>query len=384
VTEKTSISFIFVHYHTEDLLKQAVLAVLQQGRHAFNEMEILVVDNGSDPVKRSLFAELPVRVLAPGRNLGYAGGVNLGASRSRGGVLVVMNPDVLVLPDCLHRLAACLTDPGVGCAGPRFYWDQGRHMMLPPLEQVDLASLLLAFVAGRYPHGRQWAHQRWRVHAYRHWRAQEALRSYALSGALLAMRRDVWQRVGPFDESYFMYFEETDWLQRLRKQGYGARYESRAEAIHLYNQSAGITTSAPQYYEQSFRRFLQKRFGSMAAQAILAVSSPGPRRPSIGSFAKDSPILLSVKQQHLAQGTLWLEASLTEAGFPAAAAPLDCNGRPWLFPGDVWGRLPVMTLYFCLYSSLYGEIQRVYLEKNGANEGDAPQFVIGGLEHEPF
>jgi GT2 family glycosyltransferase len=375
---------ILVHYHTEGLLKQAVLSVLEQGRSIFKEMEILVVDNGSDPAQKSLLAELPARVLAPGRNLGYAGGVNLGVSQSRGGVLVVMNPDVLVLPDCLRQLAACLNDPGVGCAGPRFYWDRDQHVMLPPLEQVDLVSLLLASVAGRYRRGMRWARQRWRVHAYRHWQARSALQSYALSGALLAIHRDVWRRVGPFDESYFMYFEETDWLRRLQKRGYSARYEPRAEAIHYYNQSAGVTTSAPQHYHQSFRRFLQKRFGATLAKAVLSALSHSPWRRPIWPFRKDNTVQLSVQKQHLEGGSLWLEISPADAGFPAAAAPVDRKGCPWSFPADVWKRLPLKPLYFSLYSSIYGELQRVSLEKNSSNEGDAPQFVFRETEHEPL
>ena len=148
-----------------------------------------------------------------------------------------MNPDVLVLPGCLPALLAALR-AGAAVAGPRFYWDRGRRLLLPPAELRTRREELLRLLAGKRGGWAARARRRWRRHARRHWEAREPLPSHALSGSLLALRRSAWEAVGPFDEGFRLFFEETDWLLRARRQGLAGRYVPAAEAVHLYSQSA--------------------------------------------------------------------------------------------------------------------------------------------------
>ena len=68
------------------------------------EVDWLLVDNGSDAAGRARLASLPVERIDPGANLGYAGGVNLGVARPDAELVLVMNPDVIVLPGCVPAL----------------------------------------------------------------------------------------------------------------------------------------------------------------------------------------------------------------------------------------------------------------------------------------
>src|SRR6266545_6007680 len=217
------IAVILVHYHTPLLAAAAVEALLQDAGQSGLTIEGVVVDNGSDEAGRALLDSLPFERIDAGANLGFAGGVNLGAARTRSELMVLMNPDVQVLPGCLGALAAALR-AGAAVAGPRFYWDGERRMLLPPAEERSHAAELSALWATR---GEPWAvraRRRWREHARRHWEAERPLASYALSGSLLAITRAAWERVGPFDAGFRLYFEETDWLRRAERTGLPARY----------------------------------------------------------------------------------------------------------------------------------------------------------------
>ncbi|HYL04576.1 MAG TPA: glycosyltransferase, partial [Thermoanaerobaculia bacterium] len=132
------LAVVLVHYHTPRLAAAAVAALQRdlaagEGAAAGLEVEWLLVDNGSDPEGRELLASLPVRILEPGRNLGFAGGVNLGVASSSAESILLLNPDVMVLPGCTAGLMDCLR-AGAAAAGPRFYWDAGRRLLLPPAE----------------------------------------------------------------------------------------------------------------------------------------------------------------------------------------------------------------------------------------------------------
>jgi GT2 family glycosyltransferase len=365
-TGGADLAVVLVHYHTPRLAAAAIAALQRDLAHSGGTLadgravEWLVVDNGSDAAGRELLAGLPVRLIEPGSNLGYAGGVNLGVARSRAEHILLMNPDVEVLPGCVARLMECLRS-GAAAAGPRFFWDSGRRLLLPPAEERGRGSELLARLAA--VRGGRWAaaaRRRSRRHCHAHWLARAPLPSHALSGSLLAVRRAAWQRVGGFDEGYRLYFEETDWLLRLRRAGLPCRFVPAAEAVHLYGRSAAAEPRAPVWFEESARRFRRRHYGAWfdgllgrvggtSARAERAAASLPPLpaggldlaacRTSPGSAPADR----SRRPPSSAPSPrpLWVEVSPNVAGFPAAAERLDAGSAtsPWRLPAEVAARL---------------------------------------------
>jgi GT2 family glycosyltransferase len=338
-----SLAVVLVHYHAPHLAAAAIGALQRdlgagQGAVAGLEVEWLLVDNGSDPAGRELLAGLPVRLLEPGRNIGYAGGVNLGVASSRADLVLLMNPDVLVLPGCAASLVACL-QAGAAAAGPRFYWDSGRRLLLPPAEARDRRGELLAWLAAARDAG--WAaraRRRSRRHCRRHWQATAPLPSHALSGSLLAVTRAAWERIGGFDEGFRLYFEETDWLLRLRRAGLPARFVPAAEAVHLYGRSAAVEPRAAEWFEESARRFRRRHYGAWFAWGLERLARGGPR-------AAAAPLLPALPAEGLDLDgyprPLWVEISPNPAGFPAAAERIAeaAPGARWQPPADLAGRL---------------------------------------------
>jgi GT2 family glycosyltransferase len=349
------LAVILVHYRTPELAAAAVEAVLRDARGAGLEVEGFVVDNGSDEGGRALLARLPFTRLDPGANLGFAGGVNFGMARSRAEMALVMNPDVRVLPGCLGALVGALRT-GAAIAGPRFFWDEERRMVLPPAEARSRRSELLSLAAA---HGERWAcraRRRWRRHARRHWTATNALPSHALSGGLLAWTRAAWDRAGPFDEGYRLYFEETDWLRRAARLGLPAVYVPAAEAIHLHGRSAVQEPRSGQWFEESARRFRERSYGRWFTGLLTRLDGWLPRRPPAPLAAVPRSGLTLAGHPF----PLWIEVSPNPWGFPAAAERLAVPpSAPWRLPADVEARLGQTDLTLQLVDERGNEVRRL-------------------------
>jgi GT2 family glycosyltransferase len=358
----TDLAVVIVHYDTPGLTAAAVSALRADLDRSGLRAECVIVDNGNRAADTGVLRGLGVRVVTAGRNLGYAGGVNFGAARTSAPLLVAMNPDVLVEPGCLAELCRELR-AGVAAAGPRFSWDRAGRLLLPPTERRDLTSESLARLTARGPRWARLARAVWRRHARRHWLARRSVSSFALSGALLAMRRDAWDRIGPFDDRFQLYFEETDWLTRLARDGGQARYVPSARAVHYYNSSARHEPAAAGWFAASARRFEEKHGGRAARRLASLISvdtveyetrdapwqAARVERPMTVTGAE--PASVAVPAQSLppaidiTSDARWIEVSSATAGYPAAAEQLDArtdrgavNPR-WRLPDDVWDHL---------------------------------------------
>jgi N-acetylglucosaminyl-diphospho-decaprenol L-rhamnosyltransferase len=334
------LAVVLIHYHTPDLAAAALEALRRDLAGSGLEVDWLLVDNGSDAAERALLESLPLRRIDPGRNLGYAGGVNRGVAETGAELILVMNPDVLVLPGCVPALVERLRASGPSAvAGPASFWDCGRRMLLPPAERRSRGDELLTLLAGR---GGAWAaraRRRWRRHARRHWEAREPLASHSLSGSLVALTRPAWEAVGPFDEGYPLFFEETDWLLRAAARGVPCWYVPAAEAVHLYNQSAAREPRSKAWFEESAHRFRRRHYGAGFTALLEGLDRRMPRRP-----APPPPPVLDPGIDLAGPFPLWVEVSPNPEGFPAAAERIAGPGEPWRLPEEIAGRLPAGTM----------------------------------------
>lgn len=300
---ESGLALIWVHYRTPELLRESIDAARSDLAFSGIMGELVVVENGGlerDPAN--------VTVLRPERNIGYAGGVNLGVAYTSAPNIVVMNPDVLVEPGCIPALLDALADHAI--AAPNLFLDRACTFRLPPTEQRDFLSTCVAELGRHHPQWTRYARRRWRRHAHRHWLCPSGtVESHDLSGAMLAFTRKAFETVGPWDEGYQLYFEETDWLTRAANMRQRSAFVAAAMAAHLYAQSTRRESRSAAWFAQSNRRFELKHFRPWQRLVLRLIRARSHGSASIGSSSGSEP---PVKPS-------WFELSVARCGYPAAA-----------------------------------------------------------------
>ncbi|MGZ5007132.1 MAG: glycosyltransferase family 2 protein [Methylobacter sp.] len=259
------ISVLIVNYHCANLTLNAVESVLSDEK----EIEVIVVDNSAEPTELLILQNLlpaEVTLLSSGYNEGFAKACNRAYQQSQGDMILLLNPDAYLLPGALAQMKSTLANyPRAGAVGPRIYWDSDRKFLLPPSiipsplrNLIGRACLSHALLRNIYS-------KSFRRNAISYWSADTPLRQPALSGGhMLLSRNAVEQSGGLFDEQFFMYFEDTDLVLRLRQAGYHLYFEPRAECVHHYQHSANkmklMGESGPQFYQKHFRKSMITRF----------------------------------------------------------------------------------------------------------------------------
>jgi len=198
--------------------------------------ETIVVDNGStDGTPAAIRAAHPgVRLLEPGRNLGFAAGNNAGLAAARGDFLCLLNPDTLPAPGALAALVAFLrAQPTIGAAGPRLLNPDGSEQTVG-FAFPTLAQVFLDF----FPFGGRFAASRLNG------RYPDAPRDRPFPigfplGACIVVRRAAVVAIGPLDEGFFMYSEEVDWCRRMTRAGWPIWCVPTATVVHYGGQSTG-------------------------------------------------------------------------------------------------------------------------------------------------
>lgn len=268
------ISAIFVNYRSAVLTRAAAESFRRSAREAGVLAEVIVVENSADLAEAAALAGLADRTLSPGRNLGFAGGLNEGLRAARGDVLFLANPDVVFLPGSVAALEAAVRHTGVAAAGPAFFLDAAMTIHLPPAEEphpFDLARRKLSMDPASAE--RVFLRRLRRVRrAVARTKRRETVAAEALSGALVVTTRRTLGRVGLFDEGYPLYYEENDWQRRLRRAGGTLLCVGAARVVHRYGQSTRKEPRAASWFAESERRYFTRHFGERGNRALAALA----------------------------------------------------------------------------------------------------------------
>ena len=215
----------------------------------FNEeMEVIVVDNGSQEDEASLLQERypNIKVIRSDKNLGFAGGNNLGIKAAKGDYLYLINNDTIFRqfnPQLLIRRLEISPKIGMVCPKIRFAWDNNpiQFAGYTPLSQITIRNKAIGFGEedkGQYDSSHQTP--------YAH-------------GAAMMFKREVIDIVGLMPECYFLYYEELDWSMMISRAGYEIWYEPASSIYHKESQSTGQNSPLRTYYITRNRLLLVKR-----------------------------------------------------------------------------------------------------------------------------
>jgi N-acetylglucosaminyl-diphospho-decaprenol L-rhamnosyltransferase len=275
----TDVSIVIVTFQARELLRRCLDALAADGTAL--DRQVIVVDQASDDGTASWVAEAhpEVELVALDRNVGFGAGNNRGVALARGRHVLLLNSDAFVSPGAVDELVRFLdATPRAGAVGPRLRNADGtlqrscRSFPTPwrlATEYLFLRKLaprsraLNAFYCGGFDHDR-------------------TRRVDWVTGACVLIRGESMAQVGGFDESFFLYSEETDLLRRLADLGLETWFDPAAEVTHLW----GATTArdpGPAYREQlrSHIRYLDRHLGRGAARGgrLILLSGLALRAP---------------------------------------------------------------------------------------------------------
>jgi N-acetylglucosaminyl-diphospho-decaprenol L-rhamnosyltransferase len=264
--------------------------------------DVVVVDNGSTDGTAEVVLDRQDCRIVQSANVGYAGGINRGVREAMAAdAILVLNPDVRLHRDAIPPLLAALHEPDVGIVAPQVRSPGGalelslrREPTLP--RALGLTSTRLR-VFSEYvtrcsdytePHAVDWA-----------------------MGAVLAMSRKCYDALNGWDETFFLYSEETDLALRARDAGWLVWYEPRSVAVHIGGQSGRSGSTHAMQIVNRVRLYRRRHcvlaawfyfslavsselYGVMRSRsrsrcAVAALLRPARRPPELGCSARRMP-----------------------------------------------------------------------------------------------
>ncbi len=230
------LSVVIVSYRVPELLLACLTSLVPQ---LLDGDEVVVVDNAGDDGTASLVRSAfpSVRLVSPGVNSGFGAGCNLGAAGAAGDLILLLNPDTVVHPGALAALRDVArrrpeaelwggrTVSVNGALDPRSCWG------LPTLwSRTCFALGLSALFRGSAVFDPE---------SLGSWARDTEREVGMVTGCLLLITRSLWDRLGGFDERFFMYGEDTDLNLRARRLGARPRVTPTAVVTHVVGASSG-------------------------------------------------------------------------------------------------------------------------------------------------
>jgi N-acetylglucosaminyl-diphospho-decaprenol L-rhamnosyltransferase len=240
---------------------------VEQALESVRGHETVVVDNGSSDGTVELVRErFPEATVVEQENRGLAAGWNAGMARASGRYFLILNADAWLTEGSLERLVAFADEhPEAAVIGPKLLNPDGSLQRsvrgFPTVWRLATEYLFLRKLAPRSQ-----ALNGFYAAGFEHDRVREA---EFLMGACMLVRRDAVDAVGPLDESFFLFSEETDWHYRFVKAGWKVLFYPRAECVHVGGASHG-----GRMFRENVRghlRFLHKHRGRREAERARLV-----------------------------------------------------------------------------------------------------------------
>ncbi len=269
------IAVIIVNYQMADVIIEHFRALVDE-LEPFPGSTVYIVDNASpngDAEKLERFAqnymEL-VRVIVSPLNGGFAKGNNLAlvpalAAPAPPDFIFLLNPDAYVRKGALSALVDFVSaHPRAGIAGSRLEFPDGAAQasafrFLTPASEFESCARTGAISALLRP---------WSVAPAQ---TDEIRRADWVCGASVLIRREVFEAAGLFDEAYFLYYEETDFMLQAVRHGFEIWYVPTSRVVHLVGRSTGVVdgkrknSAPPDYWFASRRRYFRKNHGRIFA-----------------------------------------------------------------------------------------------------------------------
>jgi GT2 family glycosyltransferase len=218
------LSIIIVNYKSAAFLKKCVDSIYKKINPAIS-FEVIIVNNDSEEkLENILEKKEEIKIINNYKNLGFGAGNNIGAKASQGEMLFFLNPDTEIISLDLEEIFRLFDESDeIGIIGSQLCsregkiekWSAGYEINIP-----DLARNNLGFSRNN-----------------KFWQKEKIFETEWVSAAALFIKKEFFEKVGGFDEIFFMYFEDMDLCKRARSTGKKILYYQESKIMHTGGES---------------------------------------------------------------------------------------------------------------------------------------------------
>lgn len=268
-----------INYNRSDLTNDCLRSLNHLNQDGI-DLEIVVVDNASKEelsVREEDFPKLKLTVIRQDVNSGFSGGHNTAfayALKKDADYVVILNNDTTIDPDCIIELIKVgEKHEEAGIIAPKIYFSKGSEYHKERYKNDELGRVLW-YAGGLIDWDNAYWHHRGVDEVDHKQYDSEGPTEYA-SGCCFAIKKETLTKVGGFDEKYFLYYEDSDINERVKRQGYSIFFAPKAFLWHINAGSTGGSGSSLQDYFTTRNRLLvaSRYAGSRAKVALLRESS---------------------------------------------------------------------------------------------------------------
>ena len=244
--EAPLVSIITLTWNLTEITCDFLRSVIEH--NTYKNIEIIVVDNGSkeDP-SAALKAIYPdVHVILNGKNLGFTGGNNVGIRAAKGDYLFIVNNDTEFTPGLIEGLLEVFEKyPDAGMASPKFhYFFHKGTIEYAGYNTVNIFTGRNGMVGcGEKDEGQY---------------NKIKITNYAHGGAMMTSRKVI-QEVGVLPEQFFLYYEELDWSEQIKRRGYKIYYQPKSLIYHKESMTTGKSSPLKTFYLTRNRILFMRR-----------------------------------------------------------------------------------------------------------------------------
>lgn len=253
MNDKIDLSLIIVTFNSLPSLEKSLLS-LQQSQH--QHFELIVVDNNSTDNSLQTVSNLfPNAIFIKNEeNVGFAKACNQGAKNANGDILLFYNPDLEIDSTSLQAVVDFIqSTPDAGAVSGRMRFPDGTFQAtcrkFPDMTNIFLSrgSALSKIIST--------------TNSYTLPDFENITKVDAVAGTFMAVRKNLFEKVGMFDQRFFMYMEDTDFSYRINQLGYNNYFLPQAGGVHLWGKgSSGGKVIRSYYHHISVWKYFLKHF----------------------------------------------------------------------------------------------------------------------------
>ncbi len=245
VNKKPLISIITINYNNAEITADFLESVRYIN---YDNIEVIVVDNASkeNPSEKLKKTYPPVDIILSKKNLGFAGGNNLGIKKAKGDYLFFVNNDTVLTANIFEGLLEIFEKyPDAGVVSPKFhYYDSPGTIEFAGYNKVNTFTARNSMVGCK---------------SQDHGQYDEIKTTHYAHGGAMMIPRKVVEEVGLMPELYFLYYEEFDWCEQIKRKGYKVYYQYKSLIYHKESMSVGKKSTLKTFYLNRNRILFMRR-----------------------------------------------------------------------------------------------------------------------------